>query len=114
MSNIDNLGKYGEFAQDADKYIKQIQSDAVDDASLKQHAEGAVLGVVLVGALVGCAKLGNFAVTQYKSTSEERKESTAVAKAKLKAVLRKMQNLGDSGVTPSDRDGETPAQGIED
>lgn len=39
MSNIDNLGRYGEFSRNADEYIRQLQSDAVDDAALRQHVE---------------------------------------------------------------------------
>ncbi|MGO4236501.1 hypothetical protein [Pseudarthrobacter sp. YAF2] len=110
MSNIDNLGRYGEFTRDADTYIKQLQSDAVDDAALKQHAEGLVVGVALVAVAVGCVKFSKYVVTQYKSMSEERKVSTATAKAKLKAAFKKMQNSDgpdDAVDEPGEADGQT-------
>ncbi|SFT44728.1 hypothetical protein [Arthrobacter sp. ov118] len=116
MSNIDNLGRYGEFSRDADKYIKQLQSDAVDDAALKQHAEGLVVGVALVAVAVGCVKFSNYVVTQYKSRSEERKVSTATAKEKLKAAFKKMQNSDDPDDAvdePGETGGQTPESGAE-
>ncbi|VXB57310.1 conserved hypothetical protein [Arthrobacter sp. 9V] len=95
LSNIDNLGRYGEFSRDADSYIKQLQTDAVDDAALKQHAEGLVVGVVIAAAVVACVKLGQHVVTQHKSRSEDRKESTATAKEKLKAAFKNLQKTDE-------------------
>jgi hypothetical protein len=116
MSNIDNLGRYGEFSRDADNYIKQLQSDAVDDAALKQHVEGLVVGVALAAVAVGCVKFSNYVVTQYKSKSEERKVSTATAKARLKAAFKKMQNSDnpdDAVDGPGEAGGQTRDSGNE-
>lgn len=105
MSNIDNLGRYGAFSRDADKFIEQIQSDAVDDAALKQHAEGLVAGVVLAAVAVGGVKFCNYLATQYKSRSDERKVSTVTAKEKLKAVFKKMQNSDEPDDAAADKPG---------
>lgn len=91
MSNIDNLGIYGEFSRDAEAFIKKIQDVAVDDAAFRKHAEGAVVGAAVVGVAIGGYKVCVYAVDQYKSKAEERKAITAAATEKLKSLFNKAQ-----------------------
>lgn len=106
MSNIENLGIYGEFSRDAEAFIKKIQDVAVDDAAFRKHAEGAIVGAAAVGLAIGGYKVCVYAVDQYKSKAEERKAITAAATEKLKSLFMKAQkNEVEADGDPRDTDG---------
>ncbi|MET4004271.1 MULTISPECIES: hypothetical protein [Arthrobacter] len=101
MSQLDNLGRYGEFAKNADLFIKQISdaaaANAVGDAAPKLRGEGAVIGIVVTAAAAGGIALYNHQKSKRKAASEERRASQANATEKLKALFKKGKNPDDPG-----------------
>lgn len=104
MSQLDNLGRYGEFTKNADLFIKQISDaaavNAVGDAAPKLRGQGAAVGVVVTAALAGGIALYNHQKTKRMAASEERRASQATAIEKLKALFKKSQNPDDRGADP--------------
>lgn len=104
MSQLDNLGRYGDFAKNADLFIKQISdaaaANAVGDAAPKLRGQGAAVGVVVTAAAAGGIALYNHQKTKRKAASEERRANQATATEKLKALFKKGHNPDDPGADP--------------
>ncbi|POH73465.1 hypothetical protein [Arthrobacter glacialis] len=107
MSQLDNLGIYGQFAKNAEQIIKEIgdaaAAIAVGEAAPKLRGQGAAVGVAVTAAAAISVEVYRRNKIKRKAVSEERKASMTTATEKLKSMFKKDQSPDDPGAE-SDED----------